>query len=84
MARKTEAQTEPVAVVCERISLGAGEDARIVRVGDYAVSCDPGCRLCFRNCEDGEVFTLSVDAVRQHLAEGRLRMKSGAALPRIL
>lgn len=73
----------PIAIVRERIAVVMGDSRRMAEEGEYAVSCGDDCRLCFHNERTGAEFRLSVDTLLQHLAEGRVRMKTGAPLPKL-
>lgn len=49
--------------------------------GEYDLTCEDGCRICFCHCQEKIQFSLSIDAVIQHLTEGRIALKAGAKLP---
>jgi hypothetical protein len=82
----TRAKT-PIIEICESFcwgerngnSDGIGEQthARRAGCGEYDVTADTDMRVCFCNRSDGERFSLSLDAVYQHLIEGRMRLKNG-------
>ena len=48
--------------------------------GLYTI-CRTGDCVSFCSCRDDEEFTMSIDAVIQHLAEGRISLLGGAKLP---
>ena len=77
----------PVIEICESFCWGERNDAgdlsgeqtkaRRACCGEYDVTADTDMRVCFCNRSDGERFSLSIDAVYQHLIEGRMRLKNG-------
>ena len=82
--KRTSAKT-PIIEICESFCWGerSGADtgngeqtqARRACCGEYDVTADSDMRVC--NSHDGERFSLSIDAVYQHLIEGRMRLKNG-------
>ena len=49
--------------------------------GDYEITEASNQRLCFSHCDGAGAFHLSIDAVMQHVCEGRIRINDGHPLP---
>ena len=81
MARKT-IEPKVIARLAERLPIGGDAPACCAPCGDYEVTAAENARLHFCQCDGAAQFFLSIDAVMQHMNEGRIRMNGGANLPR--
>ncbi|HXI87983.1 MAG TPA: hypothetical protein VNH64_11025 [Parvularculaceae bacterium] len=49
--------------------------------GEYDISCAADNEIAFKSRSGACAFTLSLDALAQHLSEGRISLIGGRALP---
>ncbi|MEQ8179981.1 MAG: hypothetical protein RIC52_18795 [Amphiplicatus sp.] len=69
------------AVIRDCVVYANGKGPAIAPVGEYDITRVSDCEIGFCNCATSHAFSMSVDAVHQHLCEGRMRLVGGDRLP---
>lgn len=70
--------TASKAVVRETVQYANGRGPALAALGEYSISRGADGAIVFHGAND---FTLSLDAVCQHLFEGRIALVGGRTLP---
>ncbi|MBI1365755.1 MAG: hypothetical protein GC153_07320 [Alphaproteobacteria bacterium] len=69
------------ALVRENVCYNTDEGRMVVPFGEYEIVRNGEDQICFKNGSQDNVFTLSLDALVQHLFEGRISLIGGRILP---
>ncbi|MBB5518061.1 hypothetical protein [Amphiplicatus metriothermophilus] len=69
------------AVIRDGVFYANGCGLAAAPAGEYEIVRLSVCEILFSDGAHARAFTLSVDAVAQHLCEGRLRLLDGDKLP---
>lgn len=69
------------ALVRESVYYTQGNGPALAPFGEYEISRDNDGSVCFSSCATASAFRLSIDALLQHVSEGRIRLIGGQSLP---
>lgn len=69
------------AVIRDCVVYANGKGPAIAPVGEYEITRVSEREIGFSNAAASCAFSMSVDAVHQHLCEGRMRLLGGDRLP---
>ncbi|MEE2690694.1 MAG: hypothetical protein VX640_04035 [Pseudomonadota bacterium] len=71
------------ALIRDCVVYANGRGPAVAPVGEYDITRLSDCEIGFCNCATRHAFSMSVDAMQQHLCEGRMRLLGGDRLPSV-